>query len=119
MRKRADEVRLEPKALVQYSPKRRELNLELRDFLYKNLYYNPVVNEPHIRARQVLEELFNHYREHHQEVGTLARRRARRDGWPRAICDYLAGMTDRYAMIEHERIFGKRRKQGCLISAQP
>jgi len=31
----------------------------------------------------------------------MARKRARRDGWPRAICDYLSGMTDRYAIQEH------------------
>ncbi len=99
----ADEVRLQPKSLVQYSPKRRELNLELRKFLYKNLYYNTVVNEPHIRARRVLEELFDYYSRHHEAVGTMARKRARRDGWPRAVCDYLAGMTDRYAMLEHKQ----------------
>jgi dGTPase len=100
----ADEVRRYPKALVQYSPERRALNLELRNFLYKNLYFNPVVDEPHVRARKVLEELFEHFIEHHSEVGTQAKRRARRDGWPRAICDYLAGMTDRYAMQEHQRL---------------
>jgi dGTPase len=36
----------------------------------------------------------------------LARQRARHDGWPRAICDYLAGMTDRYAIKEHQRLVG-------------
>ena len=102
----ADEVRLQPKPLVRYSPERRTLNIELRRFLYQNLYYNPVVNEPHLRCRRILEELFNWYLEHHEEVGGQARKRARRDGWPRAICDYLAGMTDRYAMIEHQRLLG-------------
>src|ERR1035437_498908 len=102
----ADEVRLQPRRLVRYSPRRRALNLELRKFLYKNLYYNPVVNGPHLRSRQILEELFHCYLKHHQQVGGLARKRARRDGWPRAICDYLAGMTDRYANLEHQRVFG-------------
>ncbi|HTL59689.1 MAG TPA: deoxyguanosinetriphosphate triphosphohydrolase [Candidatus Limnocylindrales bacterium] len=103
----ADEVRLQPKPLVQYSTERRRLNRELRDFLYKNLYYNSVVNEPHVRARQVLEELFLFFMQHHDMLGRQAKKRARRDGWPRAICDYLAGMTDRYAMLEHERVIGK------------
>jgi dGTPase len=102
----ADEVRLQPRRLVRYSPRRRALNLELRKFLYKNLYYNPAVNGPHLRSRQILEELFHCYLKHHQQVGGLARKRARRDGWPRAICDYLAGMTDRYANLEHQRVFG-------------
>ncbi len=110
----ADEVRLQPKLLVQYSSSRRELNLELRNFLYKNLYYNPVVNEPHIRARQILQELFHFYFKHHSEIGTMARKRARRDGWPRAICDYLSGMTDRYAILEHQRLTGASPMRGAF-----
>jgi dGTPase len=101
----ADDVRRQVRPLVRYSPLRAAENKELRRFLYKNLYFNPVVNEPHIRARRILEELFAHYSRNHQDVGNLARRRARQDGWPRAICDYLAGMTDRYALLEHQRIF--------------
>jgi dGTPase len=107
----ADEVRRQPKPSVDYSPERRKLNRELRDFLYEELYFNPVVNEPHLRARKILEELFRHYLQHHAEVGSQARRRARRDGWPRAICDYLAGMTDRYAMLEHERLIRAQTKR--------
>jgi dGTPase len=102
----ADEVRLQHRRLVRYSPRRRALNLELRTFLYQNLYHNPAVNGPHLRSRQILGELFHCYLKHHQEVGGLARKRARRDGWPRAVCDYLAGMTDRYANLEHQRLFG-------------
>ena len=104
----ANEVRLQPKPLVRYSRERRALNLELRRFLYKNLYYNPVVNEPHLRSRLILEELFDWYLRHHKDVGGQARKRARRDGWPRAICDYLAGMTDRYAILEHQRLLHRK-----------
>jgi dGTPase len=100
----ADDVRRQARPLVQYSPDRRQQNLALRRFLYRNLYYNPVVNEPHLRARRVLEELFSFYLEHPAELGGAARRRARRDGWERAVCDYLAGMTDRYALLEHQRL---------------
>jgi dGTPase len=101
----ADEVRRHARPLVQYSRERHTLNLELRKYLYENLYYNPAVNEPHLRARRVLEELFDYYLRNRREVGSLARKRARRDGWHRAICDYLSGMTDRYALLEHQRIF--------------
>ncbi len=102
----ADEVRLQPKALVQYSPGRGELNLELRDYLYKNLYYNPEVRDPNRRAVRMLEELFHYFLEHHDEIGELSQKRAHKDGWHRAVCDYLAGMTDRYAIQEHQRVFG-------------
>jgi dGTPase len=104
----ADDVRRHPRPLVQYSPARRAVNLEVRDYLYQHLYYHPEVHEPNRRAVRMLEELFRHYCDHHEEVGEQARNRARKDGWPRAICDYLAGMTDRYAIQEYQRLFGLR-----------
>jgi dGTPase len=99
-----DQARAEPQALVKYSDERGRLNSELGEFLYNNLYDNPAVNEPHIRARHVLQALFKHYLAHHNEIGTRARKQARQDGWPRAVCDYLAGMTDRYALMDHQRL---------------
>ena len=107
--KTADDVRLQPKALVQYSPERRELNLELRDYLYKNLYYNPVVHGPNLRASRMLEDLFRHYLKNPGKMGELTRKRLRKVGLHRAVCDYLAGMTDRYAIQEHQRLFGSSR----------
>jgi len=101
-----DDVRLQAKPLVAYSPARRELNMELREYLYKNLYYNPVVHEPNLRAVRMLEDLFKYYLKNVNQIGEHARKRVRQVGRERAICDYLAGMTDRYAMQEHARIFG-------------
>ena len=106
--KRADEVRTQPKSLAQYSPERRKLNRELRKYLYKNLYYNPQVHRPNLRAVRMLEALFRHYLEHPSEIGDLARKRGRKLGWHRAVCDYIAGMTDRYAIATHQRLFGLR-----------
>jgi dGTPase len=102
--KSADDVRLQSKPLVQYSPRRKKLNLELRDYLYDNLYFNPEVHEPNRRAVKLLEELFAYYLQHHDAIGEISQRRAKTDGWHRAICDYLAGMTDRYALQEHQRL---------------
>jgi dGTPase len=102
----ADDVRLHARALVNYSPERRALNLELRHFLYNNLYYNPQVHEPNKRAVRMLEDLFHYYVEHPKEIGEWSRKRAPKVGWKRAIGDYLAGMTDRYAILDHQRIFG-------------
>jgi len=102
----SDDVRRCPKALVKYSTKRRKLNLELRRYLYKNLYFNRVVNEPHIRAKQLLRELFHFYLKHPKEIGEQARRKRRKAGLDRAVCDYIAGMTDRYAIQEHRQLCG-------------
>jgi dGTPase len=104
----ADDVRLQSLPLVQYSAERRRLNQELRKFLYQNLYFNPVVHEPNLRAVRLLDELFHYYLKHPAEIGSQARKRARKVGKSRAVCDYLAGMTDRYAILEHQRLFGLR-----------
>jgi dGTPase len=102
----ADQVRRQPAALVDYSPQRRERNLELRDYLYRNLYYNPVVHEANQQAVRRLEALFHFFLKHPERIGEQSRKRAEKIGWPRAICDYLAGMTDRYVILEHNRLLG-------------
>jgi dGTPase len=103
----ANGVRRFPRVLVQHSPERRRLNLELRKYLYKNLYYNPVVHQPNRRAVKMLEQLFKYFLAHPKEIGEGARRRIRQTGLYRAVCDYLAGMTDRYVMLEYQRLFGE------------
>ena len=100
----ADEVRRHPESLIGYSSSRRDSNLELRAFLYRNLYLNPKVQRPNRRAVKMLEGLFHYFVEHPNRIGNRSRQRASATGWPRAICDYLAGMTDRYAIQEHHRI---------------
>ncbi|MCX6896916.1 MAG: deoxyguanosinetriphosphate triphosphohydrolase, partial [Verrucomicrobia bacterium] len=102
----ADEVRLHPRPLVQYSPERRRLNQEMRKYLYQNLYFSREVDEANTRAVRLLEELFRHYLAHPADIGGKSRRRMTKVGLHRAVCDYLAGMTDRYAMQEHQRLFG-------------
>ncbi len=112
----ADEVRLQPKGLVDYSPKQRAENLELRDYLYSNLYYNPVVHEPNMRAVKMLEELFEYFLKRPGEIGEPFRSRRRKDGTPRAVCDYIAGMTDRYVLKAHERVvLGRETKDSDLF----
>jgi len=105
--KSADDVRLCAKPLVQHTLDRSELNLEMRKYLYKNLYYNPVVHQPNLRAVKVLGELFKYFLAHPKEIGDSARKRLKKTGLHRAVCDYLAGMTDRYVMLESQRVLGK------------
>jgi len=108
--KSADDVRLCAKPLVQHSAERSKLNLELRRYLYKNLYYNPVVHQPNLRAVKLLGQLFKYFLAHPQEIGESSRKRIKKFGRHRAVCDYLAGMTDRYAMQEFDRILGTKIK---------
>jgi dGTPase len=104
----ADDVRRWATPLVDYSDARRALNRELREYLHAQLYYNPVVHEPNERAVRMMEQLFHYYLKHPGDLGHQARRRARQAGRRRAVCDYIAGMTDRYVIQEHRRRFGLR-----------
>src|SRR5664280_2070755 len=59
-----DDVRRQARPLVRYSPTRLKSNLELRRYLYKNLYFNPGVEKPNMRAVRMLDDLFQYYIEH-------------------------------------------------------
>ena len=100
----ADDVRRQKNGLVAYSPARREANLQLRAYLYKNLYFNEVVSEPHKRATRLLRELFRHYQTHPEAMGPFAQAMIAEHGLERSICDHLACMSDHTVIREHERL---------------
>ena len=99
---RADEVRARAQ-LVAFSDGMREESQVLKTFLLKNLYRHPQVVETTGRARQVVTELFAAYMERPQE---LPEAHGRQPHLARAVADYIAGMTDRFAIREHERLSG-------------
>lgn len=100
----ADEARRCP-PLVRFSPEMREASTELKRFLFKALYRHPQVNETTARAKRVLSELFAAYV---SEPSAMPADFAERDDFHRAVADYIAGMTDRFAVKEHERLTGAR-----------
>lgn len=102
--KSADDVRLHRQRLIGYRDERRLRNLELRRYLYANLYYHPEVHEPHKRAMRWLEGLFRHYVAHPEKIEMPFRSRIEQDGARRAVCDFLASMTDRFVMQTHARM---------------
>src|SRR5450830_779788 len=99
-----DEVRHLP-PLLGFSPAMRAESTQLKQFLFKNLYRHPSVMETTGRARQVVRELFDIYLARPAE---MRERFARRSDVPRAVADFIAGMTDRFALREHERLTGQR-----------
>ena len=100
----ANAARLCP-PLVRFSQPMREASTELKRFLFRELYRHPQVNDTTARAKQVLSELFAAYVDRPQEMQPDF---ARREDLHRAVADYIAGMTDRFAMREHERLTGRR-----------
>ena len=98
----ADEARLCP-PLIRFSQPMREESTELKRFLFKALYRHPQVNDVTARAKQVITDLFAAYVTQPQEMPADFAGQADRH---RAVADYIAGMTDRFALREHERLTG-------------
>jgi dGTPase len=92
-----------PERVVGYSPEMRETMRELRKFLFENMYWSPMVDKANKEATAMMRTLFLHYVAHPEAMGGKARGRIATDGVWRAACDYLSGMTDRYALDEYHR----------------
>ncbi|MEA3189099.1 MAG: dGTPase [Chthoniobacter sp.] len=102
-----EDVRRQKKPLIRYSHRLMLANSKLRKFLYQNLYYHPRVAGANERACAMLRNVFGAYLQTPKLLGQLTARRVKKEGLPRAVCDYLSGMTDRYVMEEHDRLFGR------------
>jgi dGTPase len=102
--RRADEARQQPAPLIRYSDELLQANRELRKFLYQNVYYDPRVSEVNRRACEMLRQVFQAYLADSDKLGETAAKRIETEGLHRTVCDYIAGMTDRYLVEEHARI---------------
>ena len=98
-----DAVRTAP-PLVMFSPPMQQRSTQLKTFLLHHLYRHPQVMQTTDWAKQVVSELFAAYLNRPQE---MPENHAKRDNLPRAVADYIAGMTDRFASREHGRLTGK------------
>src|SRR5438045_7026160 len=107
--RKSDDVRYHSVRLVSYSEDLGRANTELRRFLYKNVYYHPRVAEVNRRACEMLRNVFDAYVADPALLGDAAMRRVESEGLHRTICDYIAGMTDRYLMEEHARLKARAR----------
>lgn len=98
-----EEVRL-AQPLIAFSPRIREESQELKRFLRENLYRHYRVVRMSTKARRIVTELFAALRSDTRLLPPEFQEQAA-EGAPRAIADYIAGMTDRYAILEHRRLF--------------
>ncbi len=109
----ADAVRALPPLLAFSEPMRRQ-SRELKRFLFANLYRHPQVLQTRSKATQVLRDLFDAYMAEPQLLPPVAYLAGAAAGegdtasTARLVADYIAGMTDRYAAGEHERLTGQR-----------
>jgi dGTPase len=107
-----DAVRQHPQPLISFSESMKQQNLELKRFLRSRLYRHFRVHRMTIKAGRVIRELFSAFNEdprlmpeESQARSSELRARMGAPGGARGVADYIAGMTDRYAIKEHERLY--------------
>jgi len=78
---------------------------DLRAFLFQRVYKNPVAKGEESKARAMLQALYSYYAKHPEKLPADFIPQMDFEGMPRVICDYIAGMTDKYAVAKYEEIF--------------
>jgi dGTPase len=107
-----NEVRALP-ALVAFGAETGQKTRELKQFLFKHLYRHPQVEQTRALACRMIQELFVIYTDRPQEMQTgfavrASQSPAQGSTVQRVVADYIAGMTDRFAAREHERLTGAK-----------
>ena len=92
-----DEISMEPDIY--------RATMRLRAFLFENVYTNPEAKGEEGRAESMLETLYHYFIEHPLELPTEFEETADEEGSARAVCDYISGMTDRYAINLYKELF--------------
>ena len=98
-------VRSHSANLVMFSSETAARNRELKRFLYKNLYRHYKVERMRIKAERFLTKLFENYLQNPTLLPSSYQEKYEQYGRERVVCDYIAGMTDRYALDEYKRLF--------------
>ena len=77
----------------------------LRAFMFEHVYKNPVAKGEESKARRILQELFEYYLKHPDALPEDFQPQITFEGMARTVCDYIAGMSDKYAMYKYSELF--------------
>lgn len=100
-----DELQSLPYNVTGFSDEMRRRNRQLKDFLFQNLYRHWRVVRMAVKAERIVTDLFNAYKSEPTILPSHVQLWVEERGLERALCDYIAGMTDRFAIEEHNRLF--------------
>jgi dGTPase len=100
-----EELQKLPYNVIGFDEDMHRRNRQLKDFLFANLYRHFRVVRMQVKAEQVLTDLFHLYQSEPQTMPTHIQELVDERGLERTICDYIAGMTDRFAIDEHQKLF--------------
>ncbi len=100
-----DAVRSWPENLVSPLPEVAQRTRELKQFLYENLYLHPHVMRMQIKAEHIITAIFEAYVQEPRQLPREEQAKLESRSLHRVVCDYIAGMTDRYALQEYAKMF--------------
>jgi dGTPase len=103
--KSVEELQRLPYNVISFSEDMHRRNRQLKDFLYNKLYRHFRVVRMQVKAEAILGDLFNAFRSEPTTLPAHVQEQITEFGLERTICDYLAGMTDRFAIEEHQKLF--------------
>jgi dGTPase len=101
----AEELQRLPYNVIGFSEDMHRRNRQLKDFLYSRLYRHYRVQRMQVKAERLMTELFNMYCSEPNTLPQHVQERVEEFGLERTVCDYIAGMTDRFAIEEHQKLF--------------
>ena len=91
--------------VIEMTPEIESAMLALRAFMFEHVYRNPVAKGEESKARRIIQELYQYYITHPEKLPEDFQPQLDLEGMPRVVCDYVAGMTDKYAVYKFEEIF--------------
>ncbi len=103
--KSVDDVRPLKKPIVRFSEEMRKKHAELKKFLREEMYQSYRVIRMEEKAFKVVSDLFTAYKNRPEILPPTVQEKIEDIGRERMICDYIAGMTDRFALEEHKKLF--------------
>ena len=90
---------------IAFTPEIGEATMQLRKFLFDHVYTNPLAKSEDKKAQELLVRLFEYYVKHPEEMPDLYYRNTKTEPVERCVCDFVGGMTDRYAIDRYTELF--------------
>lgn len=104
------EIQTMKKKWISFSDEVKEEAKQLKKFLNQNLYRHQIVEKMNHEAIQIVQDLFYFFQKNPDQLPQSTIKKVKNDNNERVICDYIAGMTDRYAIEFHQKYFSLKKR---------
>src|SRR4030067_645551 len=103
--KTIEDIRTAPENILTFSEPMKKLNAQLKSCLWNNMYHHYRVIRMSDKAKRILKELFETYSKNTEQLPPSTKDKLKHTGRMQVVCDYIAGMTDRFALQEYKKLF--------------